>query len=95
MLQCHKFRSERAKGAEKASCGETVVQIGVFGESVFSSAPLRFALKTPENLRIHGDTIFALWTIVSLHDAFSAPLAHTHSKRRHWKGGVLHKVVRN
>ena len=28
--------SERAKGAEKASCGETVVQKGVFGESVSS-----------------------------------------------------------
>ena len=31
------FRSlERAKGAEKASCGETVVQKGLFGQSVFS-----------------------------------------------------------
>ena len=30
--------SERAKGAEKASCGETVVQKGVFGESVSSLA---------------------------------------------------------
>ena len=28
--------SERAKGAEKASRGETVVQKGVFGESVSS-----------------------------------------------------------
>ena len=39
--------SERAKGAAKASCGETVVQKGVFGESVSSLPPLRFALKTP------------------------------------------------
>ena len=31
--------SERAKGAEKASCGETVVQKGVFGESVSSLPP--------------------------------------------------------
>ena len=31
--------SERAKGAEKGSCGEAVVQTGVFGESVFFSAP--------------------------------------------------------
>ena len=28
------LRSERAKGAAKGSCGETVVQKGVFGESV-------------------------------------------------------------
>ena len=41
--------SERAKRAEKASCGETVVQKGVFGESVSSLPPLRLALKTPEN----------------------------------------------
>ena len=44
--------SERANGAEKASCRETVVEKGVFGESIFFSAPLRVALKTPENLRI-------------------------------------------
>ena len=31
-----KYISERAKGVEKASCGETVVQKGVFGESVSS-----------------------------------------------------------
>ena len=29
----------RAKGAAKASCGETVVQKGVFGESVSSLLP--------------------------------------------------------
>ena len=29
------LESERAKGAEKASCGEMVVQKGIFGESVF------------------------------------------------------------
>ena len=39
------------KGAAKASCGETVVQKGVFGESVSSLPPLRFALKTHETLR--------------------------------------------
>ena len=55
--------SERAKGVEKALCGETVVQKGVFGEPVLFSAPIRFALKTPE-----------FWTTVSPHDAFSAPL---------------------
>ena len=32
-----------AKGAAKGSCGETVVQKGVFGESNFFSAPLRFS----------------------------------------------------
>ena len=31
--------SECAKGAAKASCGETVVQKGVFGESVSSLPP--------------------------------------------------------
>ena len=33
------LQSERTKGAEKASCGETVVQKGVFGESVSSLPP--------------------------------------------------------
>ena len=33
------FISERAKGAAKASCGETVVEKGVFGESVSSLPP--------------------------------------------------------
>ena len=32
-------QSERANGAAKASCGETVVQKGVFGESVSSLPP--------------------------------------------------------
>ena len=49
------FLSECAKGAERASCGETVVQKGVLGESAFFSASLRFALKTPESLRIHWE----------------------------------------
>ena len=31
--------SEHAKGAEKAACGETVVQKGGFGESVSSLPP--------------------------------------------------------
>ena len=39
------FMSERAKGVEKASSGETVVE-RVFSESPFFSVPLRFALKT-------------------------------------------------
>ena len=43
--------SERAKGAEKASCGEADVQTGVFWRVRFFSAPVRFALKTPENLK--------------------------------------------
>ena len=33
--------SKRAKRAEKASCGETVVQKGVVGESVFFLCPLK------------------------------------------------------
>ena len=35
----HVIRSERAKGVAKASCGEMVVQKGVFGESVSSLRP--------------------------------------------------------
>ena len=34
-----KHISGRAKGAAKGSCGETVVQKGVFGESVSSLLP--------------------------------------------------------
>ena len=33
------FQGVRAKGAAKGSCGETVVQKGVFGESVSSLPP--------------------------------------------------------
>ena len=33
------FKWGRAKGAAKASCGETVIQKGVFGESVSSLPP--------------------------------------------------------
>ena len=40
-------KSERAKGAEKALYGETVVQQAVFGESVFLFGPLEY-LKTLE-----------------------------------------------
>ena len=39
--------------AEKESCGGTVVQKSAFGQSVFFSAPSRFAVETPENLRIY------------------------------------------
>ena len=46
-----KVKSERAKGAEKASCGETVIQKGVFGESVSSLSqdrcPCRIFLLLP------------------------------------------------
>ena len=45
----------RAKGAEKASCGETVIQEGVFGESVSFLPPeglLLNHLKGPENLKV-------------------------------------------
>ena len=74
----------RAKGAAKASCGETVVQKGVFGESVSSLPPqgfqdlsgvLRANLKGAEKKRTLPKTPF--WTTVSLHDAFAAPLAHS------------------
>ena len=38
-LQVQLLESGRAKGAAKGSCGETVVQQGVFGESVSSLPP--------------------------------------------------------
>ena len=68
--------SERTKGAEKASCGETVVQKGTFGESVFFSAPSRFPLKTLENLRMYRENVAVHFRV--LDDRFSAPapLAH-------------------
>ena len=65
-----------AKEAEKASCGETVVQKGVH----FFSAPLRFALKQLKSLRGqrgNGLPKTPFWMTVSPHDAFSAPLARS------------------
>ena len=60
-----------AKGAEKVSCGETVVHKGVFGESVSFSVPLRFLknLKTLELVERIVLSIFAFWTTISPHDA--------------------------
>ena len=52
-LLCNKKQtSECAKGAAKASCAETVVQNGVFGESVSSLPPFSLKhLQGPENLK--------------------------------------------
>ena len=55
-----------------------MVQKGVFGESVSSLLPLRFALATHENLK-EAERKRTLqkppfWTTVSPHDAFAAPL---------------------
>ena len=65
----------RRRAGKRSSKG-----LGCFGESVFFSAPLRFALKTSEGLRLNGENnccpIIAFWTTVSLHDAFSAHFAH-------------------
>ena len=50
----------------------------------FFSGPLRFALKTLENLRHNGEMLlstFAFWTTVSPHDVCSAPLAHPHNEQ--------------
>ena len=60
--------SERAERAEKA--GKTVAQKGVFGESVFFSVPLRFALKTLEILRINREKRAVHFCV--LNDRFSA-----------------------
>ena len=64
--------SERAEGAEKASCRETAVHKDVFGESVFFIAPLRFALKTLEDLRINQGHVAVHFS--NLDDCFSARL---------------------
>ena len=74
--------SGRAKGAAKGSCGETVVQKGVFGESVSSLPPYGFLLKYlkgPENLtRAEKKRTLQkhpFGQTVSPHDPFAAPLA--------------------
>ena len=78
----------RAKGAAKGSCGETVVQKGVFGESVsslllkvFQDLFRRFKEKNPKGAEkktgLSKKTPF--WTTVSPHDPFSAPLARPDS----------------
>ena len=46
------LNSERAKGAEKASCRETVVQKSVFGESVSSLPPYEAQIKHMKNFSI-------------------------------------------
>ena len=80
-------KSERAKGAEKASCGETVDHKGVLIWRVrFFTAPLWFSGVLRARLLGEGGqrrltlqkTPF--WTTVSLHDASSAPLAHPPEK---------------
>ena len=68
--------SDLPKGAETASCWETVIQQGVFGGSGFFSAPLWFAPKVAENLRTLLRTCCCpFWHFGRrfLHNAFSAP----------------------
>ena len=68
-------------GCNRKSCGETVVQEGVFGEPVFFSAPFKSALETTESMELIEKSvlsIFAFGSTISLCDAFSAPLAHPH-----------------
>ena len=88
--------SERAKGAAKGSCGETVVQKVFLGESVSSLPPYGFLLKHlkgPENLK--GDreeTDFPktpFWTTVSPHDPFAAPLARLQRSAI----AIIHRVL--
>ena len=70
---------------------------GVFLESPFSSMPpeglpLKNLRKKPlELIKNMLLSIFASWTTVSLHDAFSAPLPHSLSseRRRLWLGYTL------
>ena len=62
--------SERAKGAEKASCGKTVVQKGVFGESVSSLPSKGFQVFEEQTLR--GQRRNGLSTNTLLDNRFSA-----------------------
>ena len=64
-------KSARAKRAEKASCGETVVQKGIFGESVSSLPPSGLLLKHLKALR--GQRRNGLSKNTLLDDCFSAP----------------------
>ena len=70
-----------AKGAEKASCGENGCPKGCFWRFRFGSATLRFSDVLRANFRggrqetDSPETPFL--TTVSLHDAFSAPLARS------------------
>ena len=69
-----KKERERDQNAPKERRRRRVGKLsGVFGESFFS-APLRFALKTSEAVELIENmllSIFAFWTTISLHDAFS------------------------
>ena len=71
-----------AKGAEKVSCGETVVQKGGFGESVSSLPPWGLLLKHPKSLR--GQRRNGLSKSTLLGNRLSAPLARSefHGSRK-------------
>ena len=80
----HKVRARQRSGEgeeRRNGCPK-----GCFWRVRFFTAPLRFALETPQSLkgaekkRTLQKTPF--WTIVSPHDAFSAPLAHPHKDTR-------------
>ena len=85
---------ERAKGAEKASCGEMVVQKACFRQSVFfsaESAPLRFALEISENLGINGENVAVHFRVLDdrfsarrLFRSFSAPPKNVRSPNHHY-----------
>ena len=78
----------RAKGAEKASCGEIVVQKGVL-ESLFSSLPpqvlLLKRLKTLELMKTFLLSAVAFWMTVSPHDTVSAPLVRPQTETKNSK----------
>ena len=66
-----------AKGAEKAWCGETVVQKSIFEESVSSLPPLGLILKHLKTLRGAEKKRTLQKTTIFPHDAFSAPLVRS------------------
>ena len=69
-----------AKGAEKASCGETVVQHVKMDSTIFSISSkvvMYFKSKPQGGGEENGLTETPFWTTVSPHVAFSAPLARS------------------
>ena len=63
-----------------ASCGETVIRKGAFGESVSSLPPFEFSVLRVNQKGGREEMDFPktpFWTTVSPHDAFSAPLVRS------------------
>ena len=69
----------RTRTEKRGRAGEMVVQKGVL-ESPFSSLPPK-GLLFEQLIETIVLSIFVFWRTISLHHAFSAPLAHPHIHR--------------